>query len=76
MALRSSSWKISWLREKSIAGRCASTRAPCWANRSRAFSLMRGSDVLLLFPLTIGPGRFVGVKELEYFASGTPVQRT
>jgi glycosyltransferase involved in cell wall biosynthesis len=41
--------------------------------RSRAFGLMRGADVLLLLPLTAGPGVFVGVKELEYFASGTPV---
>jgi glycosyltransferase involved in cell wall biosynthesis len=41
--------------------------------RSRAFGLMRGADVLLLLPLTAGPGTFVGVKELEYFASGTPV---
>ncbi len=34
---------------------------------------MRGADVLLLFPMTAGVGKFVGVKELEYFASGTPV---
>lgn len=40
--------------------------------REHAFSLMRGSDLLLLLPLRYS-GKGVGVKELEYFASGTPV---
>jgi len=37
---------------------------------NEAFSVMRGADVLLL----LVPRKFaIGVKELEYFASGTPV---
>lgn len=36
-----------------------------------AFALMRSADVLVLFPAVNGGS--VGVKELEYMASGTPV---
>jgi len=49
-------------------------RSHDWVSRARSFSLMRGSDVLLLFTSTRGTGTLkLGVKELEYFASGTPV---
>lgn len=43
--------------------------------RDEAFSRMKGADVLVLFPQTTfnGSRRLLGVKELEYFASGTPV---
>ena len=41
--------------------------------RPQAFSLMKGSDALLVFPITRFPGKFVGLKELESMASGTPV---
>jgi hypothetical protein len=40
---------------------------------SRAFALMRGADVLLIFPQTRLSGRGVGLKEIECVASGTPV---
>ena len=41
--------------------------------RPRVFSLMRGADVLLILPLTSSKGRLVGLKEIESFASGSPV---
>lgn len=43
--------------------------------QSEAYALMRGADALLLLPAThfVPSGASVGVKELEYFASGTPV---
>ncbi len=41
--------------------------------RSRAFGLMRGADALLLFPMTKARGKGLGLKEIEYLASGTPV---
>ncbi|MCH2171588.1 hypothetical protein MK489_12460 [Myxococcota bacterium] len=41
--------------------------------RSRAFAAMRGSDMLMIFPITAGRGNLVGLKEIECFASGTPV---
>jgi glycosyltransferase involved in cell wall biosynthesis len=43
--------------------------------REEAFARMKGADVLVLMPLSIhGRSRIaVGVKELEYLASGTPV---
>ena len=39
----------------------------------RSFSLMRGSDLLLLLPHTARDFKQVGLKEIEYIASGTPV---
>lgn len=46
-----------------------------FVSEDRAFSLMKGADALLLLPATrfVPSGGSVGVKELEYFASGTPV---
>ncbi len=41
--------------------------------RSEAYSIMRGSDVLLLLPMTNTDFQHVGLKEMEYVASGTPV---
>jgi glycosyltransferase involved in cell wall biosynthesis len=43
--------------------------------RDRAYGLMKGADALLLLPATflVPSGGSVGVKELEYMASGTPV---
>lgn len=41
--------------------------------RSLAYSIMRGSDVLLLLPMTNPEFQHVGLKEMEYIASGTPV---
>lgn len=41
--------------------------------RSEAYSIMRGSDVLLLLPMTIEAFQHVGLKEMEYVASGSPV---
>jgi len=41
--------------------------------RSEAYSIMRGSDVLLLLPMTNPNFQHVGLKEMEYIASGTPV---
>jgi glycosyltransferase involved in cell wall biosynthesis len=43
--------------------------------REQAFARMKGVDVLLLLPMTnYGRSRIaIGVKELEYLASGTPV---
>ncbi len=41
--------------------------------RERAFAVMRGSDVLLLLPATAREFKQVGLKEIEYVASGTPV---
>ncbi|MGA2448257.1 MAG: hypothetical protein ABTD50_06260 [Polyangiaceae bacterium] len=42
--------------------------------REEAFSRMKGVDVLLLLPANMGRwGAVIGVKELEYLASGTPV---
>ncbi len=44
-------------------------------SRDEAFARMKGADVLMLMPMaTHGRSRLaVGVKELEYLASGTPV---
>lgn len=46
-----------------------------FVDRKEVFARMRGADVLVLLPLTrrFGSHVFMGVKELEYFASGTPV---
>lgn len=41
--------------------------------RQDAYSIMRGSDVLLLLPMTKMNFQHVGLKEMEYVASGTPV---
>jgi glycosyltransferase involved in cell wall biosynthesis len=43
--------------------------------RERAYGLMKGADALLLLPATflVPSGGSIGVKELEYLASGTPV---
>jgi len=41
--------------------------------RREAYSIMRGSDVLLLLPMTNPDFHHVGLKEMEYVASGTPV---
>jgi hypothetical protein len=41
--------------------------------RARAFALMRGADVLLVFPMTQGRGRYMGLKEIESVASGSPL---
>jgi glycosyltransferase involved in cell wall biosynthesis len=43
--------------------------------RERAYGIMKGADALLLLPATHFPpsGGSIGVKELEYLASGTPV---
>jgi glycosyltransferase involved in cell wall biosynthesis len=48
-------------------------RASPWVPRARSFAMMRGSDLLLMFPSRVGSSSLIGVKELEYFASGTPV---
>ena len=40
---------------------------------SDAYSIMRGSDVLLLLPAVKSEYQHVGLKEMEYVASGTPV---
>ncbi|MCH2172284.1 hypothetical protein MK489_15990 [Myxococcota bacterium] len=40
---------------------------------ARSFSLMRGSDLLLLLPHTARDFKQVGLKEIEYVASGTPI---
>lgn len=44
-----------------------------WLDEDRAFGVMKGADLLLLLAGRVGAGKLVGVKELEYFASGTPV---
>lgn len=41
--------------------------------RAKAFAAMRGSDMLMIFPITAARGKLVGLKEIESFASGTPV---
>lgn len=43
--------------------------------RERAYGIMKGVDALLLLPAThfVPSGGSIGVKELEYLASGTPV---
>lgn len=43
--------------------------------RERAYGIMKGADALLLLPATfhVPSGGSIGVKELEYLASGTPV---
>ncbi len=43
--------------------------------RERAYGIMKGADALLLVPATfhVPSGGSIGVKELEYLASGTPV---
>lgn len=43
--------------------------------RERAYGIMKGADALLLLPATFShpSGGSIGVKELEYLASGTPV---
>ena len=43
--------------------------------RERAYGLMKGASALLLLPATfhVPSGGSIGVKELEYLASGTPV---
>jgi glycosyltransferase involved in cell wall biosynthesis len=44
-----------------------------WLDERETFSVMKGVDLLLLLAARFGQGKLVGVKELEYFASGTPV---
>lgn len=46
-----------------------------FVSQAEAYAAMKGADALLLVPAThFAPsGASVGVKELEYFASGTPV---
>lgn len=46
-----------------------------FVDRARAFGLLRAADMLLLLPATAKGEAYgqVGVKELEYLASGTPV---
>ncbi len=43
--------------------------------RERAYGIMKGADALLLLPATfhVPSGGSIGVKELEYLASGSPV---
>ena len=41
--------------------------------RREAYSIMRGSDILLLLPMTIDAFQHVGLKEMECVASGSPV---
>jgi glycosyltransferase involved in cell wall biosynthesis len=62
------------LRDKLEEAGCGSLlhESP-WVARARSFALMRGSDLLLMFPSRLRSSSLVGVKELEYFASGTPV---
>ncbi|MFC1641292.1 hypothetical protein ACFL5O_01195 [Myxococcota bacterium] len=65
-----STWREALAREKVVGLLHEHGFVP----RDEAFSRMKGADVLLMLPVTKAANSGVlGVKELEYLASGTPV---